>query len=394
MTLEYSINYSKSKEITNAILLYKTLKKNLGTMHYRDYLKEQKLEVLDEEEAENIFKDASFVIETPIFRDVFQSGNIKLYYYQNYYYYALKLKEQWHSYKNLEKSDNYVYYILLATLLLILLLVAIHLYIIKALAPLKTLHKKIAMYANPEESYRLNTSKDEVSEVSDAFNKATVRIKSLQDSRTLFWRNVMHEIKTPLTQGMLMVNNLSEEDRQKQNLVDVFKRMETQLDALKELEYINTDVLHLKKAPLNLIDIVDDVKDMLLLDEENIDYRPIANSYLLDPSLFTIVLKNLISNAVQYASDTKVTLCHKNNHLYIINKGEALKESFSHYLEAFTRGDVGKRGMGLGLHITKEILAKHDIPLLYKYLKGHHIIVLKMDTSFWLSTLHTSHHKK
>ena len=43
--------------------------------------------------------------------------------------------------------------------------------------------------------------KDEIAEVSNEFNNAISKIKTLQDSRSLFLRNIMHELKNPHCQG-------------------------------------------------------------------------------------------------------------------------------------------------------------------------------------------------
>jgi signal transduction histidine kinase len=381
LAFEFTINYSKSKEITNAILLYNTLKKDPQEVVIQTYLKKHLLQALTTAQIKPILKKASYVIETPIYREVFQSGDIKLYRYKSYYYYALQVKKQWHYYKNIEKADNLILYIIIATLLLIILLVGIHLYIIKAIQPLKILHQKINTYANPSKStdnkQTTQHAKDEVSEVSFAFDEATTRIQSLQANRTLFWQNVMHEFKTPLTQGMLMVSMMQEKNEHKEQLNLVFKRMQEQLDKLKQLEYLKAEVFKLNKQEVNMIDIIDDVKDILLIDDTAITYVPVHQSYKVDTELFMVALKNLISNALLYSSDKHVCIVHKQNHLYIINKGEPLAKPFIHYTEAFTQGQVNS-GMGLGLHITKEILNKHHIALRYKYWESKHMIILSM----------------
>lgn len=379
LAFEYSLNYAKGTEVINATLLYKFLKDNKNEKEIQDYLNMYDIQEVEIKDTKEIILNAHHVIKTPIYREIFQSGDIVLYIYKNYYYYHIYLHQNTYLFKNTIISVNYLVYILLATLLMALLFLGIYLYILKAIKPLKTLHQKIQNYANPQTNL-INTPlvyKDEVLELSHEFDKAIIRIQTLQDNRTLFWRNVMHELKTPLTQGMLFVHALKDSSHNKENLNSVFKRMEEQLDKLKQLEYLKSDTLSLSLQKVNMIDIIDDVKDMLFIEDTEITYTPIMQTYELDIELFMVAVKNLISNAILYSPDSHVRIEHKNNHLYLINKGKPLENPFFTYTEAFTRGQSTQSGMGLGLYISKEILMKHDIKLVYKYLFNSHLMILR-----------------
>ena len=381
--MEYAINYSKGREITKSILLYKTLKKSESKdiATYTHYLKENHLRQLPTREALKIIAEASFVIKTPIYREVFESGNISLYTFKNYYYYSFTIKNRTYYFKNLEKDDNYITYLLLATTFLILILSSIHLYIIKAIKPLKELHQKIHSFANHSEEVNKEVNfknRDEIALVSLEFDNAVERIEKLKHSRTLFWRNIMHEFKTPLTQGILMVHMSDKSDEEKEELLNVFNRMQEQLDKLKHLEYISSDSLELKKQKVNMIDIIDDIRDILNVEETAIEYQPVYNRYNVNAELFIIALKNLIANAITYSPDHKIHIIHKNRHLYLINQGEALKSNFEIYTKAFVREDLSKTGMGLGLYLSKEIFLKHHVKMSYKYLNEHHFIILDL----------------
>ncbi len=47
------------------------------------------------------------------------------------------------------------------------------------------------------------SKKDEIAALANQFDSAVIKIKSLRDSRQLFLRNIMHELKTPITKGKL-----------------------------------------------------------------------------------------------------------------------------------------------------------------------------------------------
>ena len=376
--MEYAINYEKGREITNSILLYKTLKQGNQSV-IQNYLKEHRLKEVTWGEVEEVLKEASFVIETPIYREVFESGNIALYRHKSYYYYSFNLGREVHYFKNLQRDDNYILYLSLAVTLLLFILLSIYIYIINAIQPIKTLYKKIHNFANKREDFVNEKSlknEDEIALVSFEFDKAVERIAKLENTRTLFWRNIMHELKTPMTQGVLMVHMLEAKNEEKEQLLTVFDRMKEQLNKLKQLEHLSAETLELKLQEVNMLDIIDDVKDMIDADDNAIHYVITPHRFRVNIELFVIALKNLISNALTYSPDHQVWLQHKNHHLYVINKGESLNSTFETYTKAFVREDLSKNGMGLGLYLAKKIFLKHRIKMKYKYFYNHHMIIL------------------
>jgi two-component system OmpR family sensor kinase len=94
---------------------------------------------------------------------------------------------------------------------------------------------------------------------------------------------------------------------------------------------------------------------------------------------FFIALKNIIDNGLKYSLDGKVSIMIENDVLKISNKAHPLKMPFEHYLEPFERGQNNTTsGMGLGLYITKEILAQHNIIMINSYHDNIFTIVLDL----------------
>lgn len=380
-SVEYAINKSKGVEVTRSIMLYKALQPSVLNIKLKSYLKKNNLQEMKQDDAINIISKSSYLIETPIYRDVFQSGNIGIYVYEDYHYYHLKLHGKDYYFKNLEKSDNTIMYIFIAVSFLLVIFVGIALYIIKAIKPLKNLHKKIHVFANKSDEFNnehFGHRLDEVTEVSLAFDDAKKRIQSLQETRTLFWHNVMHELKTPITQGLLLTHFISDTYKDKDALVEVFRKMQRQLDKLKQLEYIKADSIDFEYQRVAMRDIIDDIQDTFYIEDNALFYTPNEKLFSVNVEYFMVALKNIILNAITYSDNKKVYLQHKNNHLYIINSGLKLEKPFNFYTQAFTRSEKTKSGMGLGLYIAKEIFLKHDIDLRYKYFKKHHLIILDL----------------
>ncbi|CAA6799211.1 MAG: Histidine kinase [uncultured Sulfurovum sp.] len=378
--MEYGINHAKGREITNSILLYKTLKKGNKTF-IANYLNKNHLKEVSWGEVEDVLKEAAFVIETPIYREVFESGNIALYTHKNYYYYSFNINGHTHYFKNLHRDDNYVLYLSLAVTLLLFMLLSIYIYIINAIRPIKELYKKIHNFGNKQENLVEETefkNQDEIALVSLEFDKAVERIAKLENTRTLFWRNIMHELKTPMTQGVLMTHMLEVDATEKEQLLTVFNRMKEQLNKLKQLEHLSADTLELELQEVNMVNIIDDIRDILQADYLAINYEMIPQKFKVNTELFSIALKNLIANALTYSPDHSVWIKHKNNALYIVNKGQSLNSTFETYTKPFVREDLSKNGMGLGLYLSKEIFLKHNVKMSYKYYHDHHMIILDL----------------
>ena len=95
---------------------------------------------------------------------------------------------------------------------------------------------------------RDRTGNDEISEVADAFYTAVMQIKKLNESRQLFLRNIMHELKTPITKGRITAEMIPEDKYQKR-LISVFEKLEELINEFAAVEEATSG----KK--LNIVDV-------------------------------------------------------------------------------------------------------------------------------------------
>ena len=76
---------------------------------------------------------------------------------------------------------------------------------IRKLKPLRELKKQMDLFAQGNLDIHCQTEgDDEISQVSNAFHNAVEQIKKLNQSRQLFLRNIMHELKHQLPRGVLV----------------------------------------------------------------------------------------------------------------------------------------------------------------------------------------------
>lgn len=238
----------------------------------------------------------------------------------------------------------------------------------KTLIPLKALHQDIERYGEGKlSSFQFSDKKDEIAEVSNAFYASAAKTKRLIASRTLFVRNLFHELNTPVTKGKLLAQ-IVEEPKSKQMLESIFSRLSALLKELSSMEQITSESYVLKKKQIRITDLIDEAKDLLYLDEE-IPTNITSQTMEADFASMRIVFKNLIDNGLKYGKN--LTIVDEEGKLSFISRGESLSGDFASYLEPFSgKNTHSKEGLGLGLYIVSEALRLHEMDFLYQYIEG------------------------
>ncbi len=250
-----------------------------------------------------------------------------------------------------------------------------YLWTISRLSPIKKLKSEIDKFGRGDLDIDCKMDRgDEISEVANAFNNAVNEIKKLNNSRKLFLRNIMHELKTPITKGMLSAEMLPP-GKQKQRLISVFQRLESLLNEFIAIEQITVDGSYLKKRIYRIIDIIDEAIDISMADRNHIELTIQEDLQLkVDFKLFSIAIKNMIDNGIKYSEDNKVLVYAEEESIDFLSKGKKLEHDLEYYIEPFTQGsDKKSKSFGLGLYIVDSILKAHKMKLVYEYKNGYNI---------------------
>ena len=262
---------------------------------------------------------------------------------------------------------------------IIALLLLLYLWVLKKLRPIKRIKREIDKFATGDLNINCEMkTDDEISEVGNAFTHAVGEIKKLNNSRRLFLRNIMHELKTPITKGRISAEMLKD-GRQKERLISVFQRLESMLNEFTAIEQISVDGSYLNKRTYRVIDIIDEAIDVSMADPNNIE-ATVENDLNIevDFKLFSIAIKNMIDNGIKYSDDSKVHIFADQNSIDFHSKGNKLQKEISYYTEPFTQGEQNKtNSFGLGLYIVDSILKAHDKKLAYEYKNGYNIFKFK-----------------
>ena len=274
-------------------------------------------------------------------------------------------------------SYNIEYYSFIIITFILFIYVASLLWIIKALKPLKTLKEEIKNFSNGNLNIDCKSDKkDEIAELANEFDNAAKKIALLLNSRQLFLRTIMHELKTPIAKGRI-VSELIDDEKQKNRIISIFDKLNYQINNFSKIEEIVSKNYKINKHSISINNIIKNSIDMMLLNnpKNKVEVENISKKVLkVDLDLFSLAIKNLLDNGIKYSIDKKVKILEEDNSLKIISKGEKLKKPLDDYFEAYHNDTKSKNhGMGLGLYIVHEILKMHNINLEYEYVNGFNI---------------------
>jgi len=273
--------------------------------------------------------------------------------------------------------ENYYFEIAIAAgVSIILILLLIYLAVLRKLYPLKKLHRQIQRFAQGDMNTRISYEHDdEIGKIAKSFDDAIVHINQLSTSKNLFMRNMMHELKTPITKGRIVVEML-EDEGMKKILVRAFERMNELITELAELEKVTSQSFEPNFEYVMLSEVVQESKDLLMSQSNCFKIEMEEMAITTDKKLMALVIKNLVDNAMKYGTGECVMLRTNYNIIEIISEGKALEHELSYYTEPFSQAEKRSSGFGLGLYIVHNILEKLGYRLGYKNYEGRNIFMI------------------
>ena len=259
------------------------------------------------------------------------------------------------------------------------ILLAAYIFVIYKIKPLRKLKRQIVKFANGELNgvQNVGNGKDEISEVSEAFYEAVCQIKALNDSRHLFLRNIMHELKTPITKGLIAAQMI-EKSKNQERLISVFHKLENLINELAAIEQITSKIGLTNKTPCLMRDLVDEAIDIAMVEKEHVGISELDEvRVMVDFKLFSVAIKNMIDNGIKYSTDKHVNIMVSKDHMKFITQGEKLKNDLDFYIQPFIKGEDAQKSFGLGLYIVSNILEAHGLKFGYEYKNGMNVFIFE-----------------
>ncbi len=278
-------------------------------------------------------------------------------------------------------------YIILGFVIILLTLILSFIVTLRKLMPLKLLKEKVNTLGDENFDFECCNmdGKDEVSQLAREFKNSAKKLKDIKEARNVFIRNIMHELKTPITKGKFLAE-LEKSPENDLKLKEVFNRLESLINEFASIEELISSNKNIEKKPYFLNDIMDNVKDILMIEDEEIISSYDNKKFEVNFKLFSIAVKNLIDNALKYSDDNKVEVKTEENDILFINSGKELEYELEQYYEPFfANEEKRKNSFGLGLYIIHNILKANGYTLFYEYKDGKNIFTCKKDDE--LSTI-------
>lgn len=206
--------------------------------------------------------------------------------------------------------------------------------------------------------------------------------------------NISHQLKTPLTAIMLMIDTLIIED------VDEVKRIEYLKDIRSQIENINfliIALLKLSRFDANVVVFEKNkiiVKNLIMDVLKNVDILRELNgvsihtkgksdvSFIGDYKWECEAITNIVKNAIEYAKDEKnVYIIYEDKQVYneikIINDGTITNEDKENIFKRFYKKNNNDNNFGIGLSLAKEIIEKDKGTIRVECKNNKTIFILK-----------------
>jgi two-component system heavy metal sensor histidine kinase CusS len=262
-------------------------------------------------------------------------------------------------------------------LLLFVLFLATALAASKGIAPVQQLIKAasgISEY-NIDARLPLPENQDEIHRLATTINELLQRVESSVQREKQFTADASHEIRTPLTaiRGTLEVllrkkREPAQYEEKINRVIGEVDRLHGMLDQLLQLARLEGGHTPVKRMPVDLNVLLRGLSDKWQprLLEKNIALRlqiPISTTLNTDAALLSIILDNLLGNAIKYGNAGGQIDCiwhPEDTSLTIRDNGPGISpEQLPYIFNRFFRTDDSRSstvpGAGLGLSIAKKL---------------------------------------
>ncbi len=382
ITFSIFISFDKQKHEINLQNRYELIAENfLSTFQNRPtddiliklFKKFQVKPIRDRDHKLNIIKTAQELTITQNYLGTYRvyKNNDEYYIYVQQYGYNLMLKDV--------RNHNYSMVIIISMFVLSLItFLFLYVTLKRKLLPLRLLNKQIVEFSNGNKDVKIQAvSNDEIGTIAKSFNEALTIISNQTKSKELFMRNMMHELKTPITKAMFIAETLDNE-KTRDNLQRAFKRMDDIIKELATVEKLTSNNSMIYKEPTSFFNIYNTTLEIMMVNPENIVSKIKSFNFSVDKYMFSIALKNLIDNAIKFSTNKQAVIVACESEIVISSLGEKLKYELGYYTEAFCQEEKRSDGFGLGLYIVKTIVTLHGYELEYKYEDGKNHFIIKM----------------
>mgnify|MGYP004566084145 FL=1 len=230
-------------------------------------------------------------------------------------------------------------------------------------------------------------SEDELSNLKNELYKITIMLKeeseiSRQDKENIKMsvEDISHQLKTPLTSIMIMLDNLKDnpnmdEDTKQRFIFEISKQVDWinwLVISILKLSRLEANVVKFSDNKINVKKFIDEIIDNLEIPIEIKNQKIIIEgnedaSFVGDYKWQQEAITNIIKNAIEHNKENgKITIKYEENVLFtkitITDEGQGIaKEDLKHIFERFYKAqNSSDNSVGIGLSLAKNIIEKNN----------------------------------
>ena len=287
-----------------------------------------------------------------------------------------------------QMKTNIILNIILIVLFSVLYMAIIFIYLKQRDKKINQITQYINEIKNRKYDLNINeNSEDELSNLKNELYKITIMLKeeseiSRQDKEKIKMsvEDISHQLKTPLTSIMIMLDNLKDnpnmdEDTKQKFIFEISKQVDWinwLVISILKLSRLEADVVKFSNNKINVKKFIDEIIGNLEIPIEIKNQKIIIEgnedaSFIGDYKWQQEAITNIIKNAIEHNKENgKITIKYEENVLFtkitIIDEGQGIaKEDLKHIFERFYKAqNSSDNSVGIGLSLAKNIIEKNN----------------------------------
>jgi len=239
--------------------------------------------------------------------------------------------------------------------------------------PIKTIREGAEHIGQGNFDFRIsNIRADQLGDLATDINTMAGDVENILDAKRALLLGISHELRTPLSRMRLTLEFIDDKDNVESLKAEIIE-MEKIVVSLLEAERLNSRHAPLSRSDTIIADLVANlIENFFSREAGRIKVALTANpvSANIDEPRITLLLKNLVSNALQYSSPedgpVELTISSDDHELLmtVTDHGPGLSvDQAEHLGEPFYRSDASRTresgGTGLGLYLATLVAKAH-----------------------------------